>query len=69
MALRGEAAVVIWGEMSADAAAVGLWYAREHLSERLSIPGFLEPSGSGLGRQNSFGASASCLPPRVDLAP
>jgi hypothetical protein len=41
MALRGEAAVVIWGEMSGDAAAVGLWYAREHLPERLSIPGFL----------------------------
>jgi hypothetical protein len=41
MALRGEAAVVIWGELSEDAAAVGLWYAREHLPERLSIPGFL----------------------------
>jgi hypothetical protein len=41
MALRGEAAVVIWGELSGDAAAVGSWYAREHLPERLSIPGFL----------------------------
>src|SRR6478609_2304949 len=41
MSLRGEAAVVIWGELSDDATAVGLWYAREHLPERLSIPGFL----------------------------
>src|SRR5262249_2667975 len=40
MALRGEAAVVIWSEM-ADATAVDLWYAREHLEERLHIPGFL----------------------------
>jgi hypothetical protein len=39
MALRGEAAVVIWGE-TGDAE-VGLWWAREHLPERLSIPGFL----------------------------
>lgn len=41
MALRGEAAVAIWGEMTGDAAAVDLWYAREHLHERLTIPGFL----------------------------
>jgi len=41
MGLRGKAAVVIWGEMTGDAAAVDLWYAREHLRERLSIPGFL----------------------------
>lgn len=40
MSLRGEAAVVIWSEME-DAAAVNLWYAREHLRERLHIPGFL----------------------------
>jgi hypothetical protein len=41
MGLRGEAAVVIWGEMTGDAAEVDLWYAREHLHERLSNPGFL----------------------------
>jgi hypothetical protein len=41
MGLRGEAAVVIWGEMAGDAAEVDLWYAREHLYERLSVPGFL----------------------------
>jgi hypothetical protein len=41
MGLRGEAAVVIWGEMTEDAAEVDLWYAREHLQERLNIPGFL----------------------------
>jgi hypothetical protein len=40
MALRGDAAVVIWAEMT-DAAAVDLWYAREHLRERIQIPGFL----------------------------
>lgn len=40
MSLRGEAAVVIWSEMD-DAPAVDLWYAREHLRERLHIPGFL----------------------------
>jgi hypothetical protein len=41
MGLRGEAAVVIWGEMTGDAAEVDLWYAREHLQERLNVPGFL----------------------------
>ena len=40
MSLRGEAAVVIWANVT-DGAAVDLWYAREHLQERLRIPGFL----------------------------
>ena len=35
MALRGEAAVVIWGETWGETgdAEVGLWWAREHLPE------------------------------------
>jgi hypothetical protein len=40
MPLRGQSAVVIWSDM-ADPAAHDLWHSREHLPERVAIPGFL----------------------------
>jgi hypothetical protein len=40
MPLRGQSAVVIWSDM-ADPAAHDLWHSREHLPERIAIPGFL----------------------------
>jgi hypothetical protein len=40
MPLRGQAAVVIWSDM-ADPIAHDLWHSREHLPERVGIPGFL----------------------------
>jgi hypothetical protein len=38
--LRGQSAVVIWSDM-ADPEAHDLWHSREHLPERIAIPGFL----------------------------
>jgi hypothetical protein len=40
MPLRGQSAVLIWSDM-ADPAAHDLWHSREHLPERVAIPGFL----------------------------
>jgi hypothetical protein len=40
MPLRGQSAVVIWSDM-ADPAAHDLWHSREHLPERVAIPGFV----------------------------
>lgn len=54
MPLRGEAALMMWCDMApGPAAEQGRWHSREHLPERLAVPGFLR------GRRAAAGGDAS----------
>ena len=56
MALTSDAAMVLFYDFEGDPAGHDTWHSREHLHERLSVPGFLRAS-----RWVSTGAGPRCL--------